>query len=137
MSTPNVRKRLAAYAVAMLAGVSAVHVVIILSDQQITLASQLALVVVAIGYFAFYWANYRPLQRVRFGHLITHAIGYVIVNGSYWVHAAYLWASGQGSVIDSAWYGLLFGMGLCWGLGLAIHARATFAGQGFEDAVVA
>lgn len=133
----SIIRRLTWFAAAMVAGVSAVHLVVAMSDYQITLLAQLALAVVAVGYFVFYRANYLSLRRVRYGRLTAHVIGFVIVNGSYWLHAAYLWGSGQGSVVNADWYGLLFGMGLFWGLGLTIHAVATIAGKGFEDAVVA
>ena len=137
MFTPTIRHRLLLFAVAMIVAMGAVHTLIAANDNRITLLAKLALAAVAVGYFAFYRANYLLLRRVRYGLLAAHSTGFVIVNGSYWAHAGYLWTSGQGEAVNADWYGLLFGMGAVWGLGLTIHAIAARAGRGFDDAIVA
>lgn len=137
MFVPHVMRQVAVFAAAMVAGVAVVHGIIVAQGQRITPISQLALGVVAIGYLVFFVTHYLELRRVRFALLGAHAVGYLIVNGSFWLHASYLWASGQGDRVDSAWFGTLFGMSICWGLGLAIHAWRSAQGGGFEDAAVA
>ncbi len=137
MFTSTIRHRLLLFTGTMIVSMGAVHTLIAANNNRITLTAQLALAAVAVGYFAFYRANYLALRRVRYGLLAAHATAYVIVNGSYWAHATYLWTSGQGEAVNADWYGLLFGMGALWGLGLTIHAIAAHAGRGFDDAVVA
>ena len=137
MFAPDIRRQIAVFAGAMLVGVAVVHALVVAQGQRITPLTQLALGVVAAGYLAFFVTHYLEFRRVRFALESSHAIGYVIVNGSYWLHATYLWATGQGDRIDSAWYGLLFGMSICWGAGLAVHAWRSAHRGGFEDAAVA
>lgn len=137
MFTSLIRRQLTIFGGAMLVGVAVVHGLIAVQGQRITLLSQLALGVVALGYLAFFSTHYLELRRSRFALLSAHAIGYVIVNSSYWIHAGYLWTSGQGGRIDSAWYGSLLGMSICWGAGLAFHAWHTTHRDGFDGAAVA
>ncbi len=137
MFPESIRRQIAGFAGAMMAGVVVVHGLIAAQGQRVTPLTQLALGVVALGYLAFFITRHREFRRVRFALLSSHAIGYLIVNGSFWLHASYLWATGQGERVDSAWYGLLFGMSICWGAGLAVHALLTAHRRGFEDAAVA
>ncbi len=65
------------------------------------------------------------------------AVGYVLVVGSYWLHAIWLWTTGRGAIVDADWYGVLFGLGLFWGLGLAIHTVVNLRTNGFEDTAIA
>jgi hypothetical protein len=132
----RVQRLLTVYAAAMAAGVVGVQIVIAVQDQRITLLSTAALAAVAIGYGIFLITHRRTLHRVRYASLTADLIGYVLVNGSYWLHAGYLWATGQGSAVDAPWYGMLFGMGATWGLGLGIHCWASIRGHGFEDALI-
>lgn len=136
-STAQVRQRVGWYAAAMIVGVSVVQAIIATHGHRITLVSTLALAVVALGYLAFNMATHQWLRRVRYGRLTVHAVGYVIVNGSYWLHATWLWTTGRGAVVDADWYGSLFGMGLFWGLGLTIHTIANLRTDGFEEAFIA
>lgn len=129
----NFREHLFKLTAIVAGGVMATHVAIVLQDHKVTILAFLALAVVAIAYYVQTYRFRIVFRRVRHGSFLAHLSGYVIVVGSFYLHAGYLLASNQRDLIDANWYGLLFGMGLFWGLGLVTHAAGTFMTKGFED----
>lgn len=122
------------FALAMLGGVAVVQLFIaIVADNRITLGSNLLLAVVAI-YYAFFAYAYRKRLRMRaYGEYAVHLCGYLLVNGGYWLHAGVLVLGGHSELIDDAWYGVLFGMSLFWGIGLLIHTVGALMTKGHEN----
>jgi len=134
------KRSLLRYTGIMLVSCIVLQIIIALRDNRIDLVSQLLLVGIAV-YYAWYNITAKDLLcRVRFGRLVAHFIGFLIVNLSYHAHAFILYASNNPAIrgtqdlgIDSAWFGVLFGMTTFWGIGLLIHTIASIANRGFEE----
>lgn len=127
------------YALCLLAATVAVHLIIVLAGNRITVLTTLPLVVVALGYAIYLVVYGRSLGRVRYGRLVAHALTYAIVNTGYLLHAYVLIASSAPAVqgdaylaLDAGWFGATFGMAGFWGLGLIAHALAALGERGFE-----
>lgn len=125
------------HALAMLAGVSVVHGYMVFAEaSRITVMSALLLAGVAVYLAGFQILQAKALRQRRYGTYSGHLIAYLIVNGSYWLHAAVLVATSNSAVLDSTWQGALFGMSGFWGVGLAFHTLGAVMSRGFEDANV-
>ncbi len=124
----------------MLISCIALQIVITIRGNHIDLVSQLLLVCIAL-YYAWYNITAKALlSRVRFGRLVAHLIGFLIVNLSFHAHAFILFVSSNPAIsgtkefsIDPGWFGVLFGMTTFWGIGLLIHMVASIASRGFEE----
>jgi len=88
---------------------------------------------VAVYYAYFQYSARTELSKVRFGQLIAHAAGFIIVNLSYHIHAGLLLLLGKRALLDEYWAGMLIGMFVFWGLGLLIHLAASVAMRGYEN----
>ena len=124
----------------MLVLCAALQVTIALRGSHIDLTSQLMLVVVALYYAWYQYASHDKLRRLRFGRLVSHVVGFLIVNLSFHIHAFVLFISNNPAIkgsdgfsIDPSWFGVLFGMITFWGLGLLAHLIASIANRGFEE----
>lgn len=134
------KKSLLKHAFVMLVSCAILQIVIAVRGNHIDLLSQLLLGVVAL-YYAWYHITAKDLlSRVRFGRLVAHLTGFLIVNLSYHAHAFILYVSNNSAIrgtndfaIDSGWFGVLFGMTTFWGIGLLIHMIASIASRGFEE----
>ena len=100
---------------------------------QIDLIAGLLLVAVAVYYSYFLFSTRSALRRVRFGQLVAHVAGFLIVNLSYHLHAGLLLLSGKRHLLDENWAGLLIGMFVFWGIGLLVHLVASVAMRGYEN----
>ncbi len=136
----NVRKLILPFAVTMLALVAAVHVVIVVDDNQVGLMETLLLAAVASYYAYFFITRGTRLRQIRFGTLVAHATAYTIVNVFYLLHAFVLIVANSPSIrgdsnflMDQGWFGVTFGMATGWGIGLLIHALASIASRGWEE----
>ena len=114
--------------------------IIAVRGSRIDLVSQLLLGVVALYYAWYHYTSQDLLSRMRFGRLVAHVVGFLIVNLSYHLHAFFLFLSGNTAIngtsdfgIDPSWFGALFGMVTFWGIGLLIHLIASIASRGFEE----
>lgn len=134
------KKSLLQHTFVMLVSCVILQIVIALRGNHIDLVSQMLLVAVAL-YYAWYHITAKDLlSRVRFGRLVAHLIGFLIVNLSYHAHAFVLFVTNNPAIrgtkdfaIDSGWFGVLFGMTTFWGIGLLIHMIASIANRGFEE----
>lgn len=94
---------------------------------------------VVLFYFGFLVWRRDELPKVRFGSLAAHAVAYVVVTGSFQLHAwslamansDVLWGDGD-LPIDGGWLGITFGMAGFWAIGFAAHAVASISQRGFE-----
>jgi len=111
----------------------ALQIIIAVRGSKIDLVAGLLTVVVALYYAYFQVVNKFKLNKIRFGMLVSHVIGFVIINLSFHIHAGYLLISGQREVISEYWYGVLFAMFIFWGLGFLVHLTASVALRGYEE----
>lgn len=107
---------------------------------KIDLISELLLVIVALYYVWYHYTSKNQLTQLRFGRLVAHVIGFLIVNLSYHIHAFILFITNNPAIrgndeftINQGWFGVLFGMFVFWGIGLLIHLVASVANRGFEE----
>ena len=91
------------------------QVVIALRGSSIDFIAGLALMPAFIYYLYFNVMFKNRLSKVRFGALVAHVVGFLIVN------------------LSPSWFGVLFGMFVFWGLGLLIHLIASISLNGFEE----
>lgn len=96
--------------------------------------------VVAIYYAAFLVLRRGPLKRVRFAPLVAHAVTFVVVNGSFQLHAAIIVLANSDALrsnehvpIDGGWFGPTFAMAGFWGIGFTAHAIASISQRGYES----
>jgi hypothetical protein len=122
------------YALLVAGGVAATHLYMaLLVDSRVDIWSMLLLSVVALYMVWFQWSQRRALRQRAYTPYLVHVLTYLLVNGSYWLHAALLVATGNGDRVDTAWQGALFGMSLIWGVGLLLHTLGTLVSKGYED----
>lgn len=110
-----------------------VQVLTAVRGSEIDLIAGLLLLAVAVYYFYFQYSARTALRQVRFGQLVAHAAGLVIVNLSYHLHAGLLLVLGKRDLLDENWAGLLIGMFVFWGLGFLVHLVASVAMRGYES----
>lgn len=127
------------FALCLIAANALVQLVIVLAGHRITVLTTLPLVAIAIGAAIHLVVVGRGLGRVRYGHLVAHALTFVTVTVGYHLHAWVLIASGSPAIrgegpllLAAGWMGALFAMPTLWGLGLLIHALAALHQHGFE-----
>lgn len=129
---PN--KQLLRYTLVIASGVLVVQLYIaLIAHNSVDVWSMLLLSIVALYMAWFLWWQRRALRQRAYAGYLLHVLTYLIVNGSYWLHAALLFASGNGNLVDAAWQGALFGMSLIWGAGLLLHPLGTLLSKGYED----
>lgn len=124
----------------MLLAMTLLQVFIYSQGSKIDGSANLGLVAVALYYLWYHYSSKDLLSRVRFGRLVAHLVGFIIVNVSYHLHAFILYVSNNSAIrgdadfgINQAWFGVLFGMTTFWGIGLLIHMIASIANRGFEE----
>jgi hypothetical protein len=113
-----------------------VQALIAVRGSQIDLIAGLLLLTVAAYYSYFLFSTRTALRRIRFGQLVAHAAGFVIVNISYHIHAGLLLLLGKRDLLDENWAGVLIGMFVFWGIGLLVHLVASVAMRGYENVSV-
>ncbi len=116
------------------------QIIIAIRGNRIDVVSQLLLGAVALYYVYYNYSSRNLLIRLRFGRLVSHLIGFLVVNVSFHLHAFILFDSNNSAIngdgnfaIDPSWFGVLFGMLIFWGIGLLAHLGASIAKRGFEE----
>jgi hypothetical protein len=134
------KKSLLQYALVLVILSTLLQIFIAIRGNHIDFLSQLFLVVIAVYYFWYHYATKNQLSKLRFGRLVAHLIGFLVINLSYHIHALILFVTSnpaikgtEGFTIDPAWFGVLFGMFSFWGVGLLIHLVASVVNRGFEE----
>jgi len=110
-----------------------VQILTAVRGSQMDLTAGALLVPVAIYYAYFQYSARTELSRIRFGQLVAHTAGFVIVNLSYHIHAGVLLLLNKRALLDEYWAGVLVGMFVFWGLGLLVHLAASVAMRGYEN----
>ena len=134
------KKSLLTHFAIMIVSCTLLQIFIAVRGSQIDFISQLLLGGVALYYAWYQYTSHDLLRRLRFGRLVAHIIGFLIVNLSYHIHVFVLFVTNnpaikgtEGFSINPSWFGVLFGMTTFWGLGLLIHLIASIANRGFEE----
>lgn len=134
------KRSLLQYTTVMIALSTLLQIFIAVRGNHIDFLSQLFLAVIAVYYFWYHYTTKNQLSKIRFGRLVAHLIGFLVVNLSYHIHALILFVTSNpaikgsdGFTIDPSWFGVLFGMFSFWGIGLLIHLLASIANRGFEE----
>lgn len=125
------RKMLLPYFIYLIIGCLLLQTFISFNDHEISLASNILLALVALSSALFIIPNKTKLNKIRFGYLVLSLGTFVIVNGSYHLHAYYLAVIKSPALVG--WFGLIFGMPGFWALGLIVHIIASVALRGFEE----
>jgi hypothetical protein len=141
IDTAQAAKRSLLQYTAVLAGMCTfLQVFIAVRGNHIDVLSQVMLGVVALYYVWYHYREKTLLSKVRFGRLVAHLVGFLVVNLSYHIHGYFLLISNSAAIrgdehfwIETGWFGVLFGMSMFWGLGLAVHTIASIANRGFEE----
>lgn len=130
-------RQLVQYAAFLALGVAVVQsYTALLADSRITIVTALLLLGVAIYALVFYLRN-RPSMRMRaYAGYFVHVLTYLIVNGSFWTHAAILVLSDRRDALASGWSGPLISMSVLWGIGLVAHTFGALISQGYDDVAV-
>lgn len=134
---PITNRRVVLYAAILVVGMAVVQgYTAIFADSRITIVTGLLYAVIAIYAFVFPLRQ-RPSLRMRpYASYFVHVLTYLIVNGSFWIHAAILVWSGRGEVLASGWAGPLISMSVLWGLGLVVHTFGALTSKGYDDVAV-
>ena len=66
------------------------QVLITITGNRIGTTATLTLAIVAVYYWGYVFRYRDKLRRIRFAQLVAHAVTYVVVNGSFQLHAAVL-----------------------------------------------
>jgi hypothetical protein len=105
----------------------------LVAANEITIGAYLVLAAIGLYYFLFRASHATQLRQRPFGDYFAHVGGYIVINGSFWIHAALLVATGNRELIDSNWAGLLFGMSVLWGIGVLLHTIGAVLDKGYEN----
>lgn len=128
------------YLVGLITLCAAMQVLITITGNRIGTTATLTLAIVAIYYWGYVFRYRDKLRRIRFAQLVAHAVTYVVVNGSFQLHAAVLAMINNDNLrgddhfpIDSGWFGPTLAMAGFWAIGFTIHALAAIGQRGFES----
>jgi hypothetical protein len=131
--SPISNRGLAQYVGALVVGVLVVQgYTAVATDGRLTIGTALLLVVVALYVMVFTVRNATALRLRAYATYFAHALAYLIVNGSFWVHAWILMLSGRAEVLQEGWSGPLIWMSALWGSALLVHTIGAMLSKGYE-----
>ena len=103
-------------------------------DSIISTAAGLAVMPAAALYALFGFFNWKEFKKKAYVNLMLHVATYLLVTGSFLVHAVFVAEFVNGQLIfEEGWYGVLISMPLFWGIGLISHTLYAWSKRGFED----
>jgi hypothetical protein len=105
-------------------------------DGRVTAGTMLLLAAVALYMVVFAVRNATALRQRAYGAYFAHAVAYLVINGSFWVHAWILMLSGRGEMLQQGWSGPLVSMSVLWGAGLLAHTIGAMLSRGYEHVEV-
>lgn len=134
---PITNRGLARYTGALVVGALIVQgYTAFVADGRVTVGTALLLVAVALYMAVFTVRNATALRLRAYGTYFAHAVAYLIITGSFWVHAWILMLSGRDEVLQQGWSGPLVSMSVLWGTGLLVHTIGAMLGKGYEHVEV-
>lgn len=132
--TPVSNRQLMTYIAVMALGLTVVQGWTALgSGSRITAVTGLLLVVVALYALLFSARTRAALRQRAYAGYFVHVMTYLLVNGSFWIHAAVLVLSGRSEVLAAGWSGPLISMSVLWGVGLLLHTFGAVLSKGYDD----
>jgi hypothetical protein len=135
--TPITNQGLARYTGALVAGVLVVQgYTAFVADGRVTAGTALLLAAVALYMVVFTVRNATALRQRAYGTYFAHAVAYLVINGSFWVHAWILMLSGRDEMLQQGWYGPLVSMSVLWCAGLLAHTTGAMLSRGYEHVEV-
>ena len=136
----SAKKSLLQHAAIMFGAATVLQLFIYSRGSAIDGSANIGLLALAFYYLWYHYSSHSLLTKVRFGRLVAHLIGFLIITLSYHVHAFLLIVTNNPAIrgdgvftINPGWFGVLFGMTTFWGIGLLIHLVASIAHRGFEE----
>ncbi|WP_104045442.1 hypothetical protein [Arthrobacter sp. ZGTC412] len=105
-------------------------------DGRVSAGTMLLLAAVALYMVVFTVRNATALRQRAYGTYFTHAVAYLIINGSFWLHAWILMLSGREEILQQGWSGPLVSMSVLWGAGLLVHTIGAMLSRGYEHVEV-
>ena len=106
------------------------------AEGRVTTGTALLLAAVGLYMVVFTVRNATALRQRAYGTYFAHAVAYLIINGSFWMHAWILMLSGRNEVLQQGWFGPLVSMSVLWGAGLLIHTIGAMLSRGYEHVEV-
>ena len=100
------------------------------------IGTALLLAGVALYMVVFTVRNATALRQRAYGTYFAHAVAYLIINGSFWVHAWILMLVGRDEMLQQGWSGPLVSMSVLWGAGLLVHTIGAMLSKGYEHVEV-
>ena len=108
----------------------------LLVGSRMTVLTPLLLLVPAVYVLAFVRRRGAALRGRAYGMYLVHAVAYVLVTGSFWLHAAVLDLTGREQVLRQGWSAVLLALTVGWGVGLLVHSMGARRHHGYELAEV-
>jgi hypothetical protein len=134
---PITNQGLARYMGALVVGVLVVQgYTAFVADGRVTAGTMLLLAAVALYMVVFAVRNATALRQRAYGTYFAHAVAYLIINGSFWVHAWILKLIGRDETLQQGWSGPLVSMSVLWGAGLLVHTIGAMLSRGYEHVEV-
>lgn len=136
----NARRLLLPYLGGLVVMCVLLQIVIAATGNEIDLTAGLLTGLVAVYYAAFLVMRRQALKHIRFAPLVAHAVTFVVLNGSFQLHAAILAFVNSNELrgdehlpIDAGWFGPTLAMAGFWAIGFTIHAVASISQRGYES----
>jgi len=136
----DARKSLLTYFGILVASCLALQIVIAIRGSKIDIVAAILLGIIAIYYTYNEFTSRKISGQIRYGRLVTHLVGYLVINLSFHIHAFFLFINDspviqgeEGLAFDGGWFGILIPMTTFWGLGLLTHAAGSIISRGFEE----
>lgn len=134
---PITNRGLARYVVGLISGMLIVQgYTAFVAGSRITVGTGVLLVAVALFMGLFVLRNATALRMRAYGTYFTHAVAYLIINGSFWLHAWILTLTGRDEALVQGWSGPLISMSVLWGTGLLVHTIGAMLSNGYEHVEV-
>ncbi|MUK00904.1 hypothetical protein GM708_02535 [Vibrio cholerae] len=131
--SPITNQVLARYVIVLVVGVLVVQgYTAFVADGRISAGTALLLAAVALWMVVFTVRNATALRQRAYGTYFVHAVAYLIINGSFWVHAWILILAGRDESLQQGWSGPLVSMSVLWGAGLLAHTMGAMLSKGYE-----
>lgn len=115
---------------ALLAGVLVfVHLMItFVFGDRITGTGWVIVGLVAAGALAVVVSRVRLRPARRQQNLLLHLLVFLVLVGSFWMHATLLWVFGRGAPATEDWFLVTVVLPLVWAVPLVVHAIAVLTG---------
>ena len=135
--TPITNQGLARYTGTLFVGVLVVQgYTAYVAQGRVTAGTALLLAAVALYMVVFTVRNGTALRQRAYGTYFAHAVAYLIINCSFWLHAWILVLNGRDETLQQGWSGPLMSMSVLWGAGLLVHTIGAMLSRGYEHVEV-